>query len=107
MLRKILCALIARVLAEKPPVEEIEPGVFHIPLEKVFFDEHPQLEAAHPRVGNWSDSELWNQEVKLPIRNSDLSNYMYVMDCTIGSGDQTSNKCILDSTTSLSSTFYK
>ena len=55
---------------------------------------------------------MWNYEVKEPVYS--LDNYMYAMDCQIGSTDQvpstvttyTNNyKCIFDTTTSYSSAF--
>ena len=110
MLQKIFLALAGPVLAsEKPQIEQLEPGVFHIPLEKHFFHEqedHPNLEAIHPRVGNWSDASLWDRQVKMPIMNEDLDNYMYAMQCNIGTGTK-DNMCLLDSTTSISSTFFR
>ena len=62
---------------------EVSPGVFSVPLKKKYVKEHPQLQEhlnlkmEHPRVGNWSDSELWNMEVKMPVE--DLDGYMYAM----------------------------
>ena len=40
------------------------------------------LESVHPRVGNWSEAELWDQVVKNPTNT--LSDFMYTMDCIIG-----------------------
>ncbi len=94
-------------------MEQTRPGVFRIPMEKVHLpptdEHHPNLSAGHhPRVGNWSDSELWDREVKSPINN--LDNYMYTMPCQIGgtySGTQLNgiSRCVFDTTTSISSTF--
>ena len=89
--------------------EEVKPGVFRIPLKKRFVDlgEHPSLQSMHPRVGNWSDAEMWDQQVKSPLNS--LSQYMYTMDCTLGSLESVTDEpqsfqCLIDTTTSISST---
>ena len=92
-------------------MKEISPGVFSIPLEKRYTgSRHPHLEHGSPLVGNWEEAEMWNYEVKEPISNID--NYMYVIDCSIGdvgssAGAGYSNhfKCLFDTTTSYSSSF--
>ena len=61
--------------------------MFRVPLEKQHIPieyAHPNLQAAHPVVGNWSDAEIWDRQVKNPINNGYLDNYMYTMDCMIG-----------------------
>ena len=88
------------------------PGVYTFELKKVYqheegvFLEHPPLEAGHPRVGNWSEAEMWDQEVKNPVTS--LGGFMYAMDCKIGTPYEghvaTKLNCIFDSTTSISST---
>ena len=106
MMKQLLSAafVVAFATAERK-IEQIRPGVFRIPLKKHHVPEHlahPQLHAEHPRVGNWSDAELWDRQVKNPISN--LDSYMYTMDCMLGSNYQAS-RCIFDTTTSVSSTF--
>ena len=96
-----------------PTMEQVKPGVFRIPLKKTYITdegefEHPQLEAGmHPIVGNWSDAEMWDQQVKNPTNT--LSNYMYTMDCTIGTPTVTDqdqvSQCVFDSSTPISGTF--
>lgn len=96
-----------------PSAEIIEPGVFRVPLKrnKVEMgktqDEHPpRLESGHPRVGNWSDAEMWDGLVK--GETNTLDNIMYTMDCMIGtpsSGTAPVYQCIVDSSTSISSAF--
>ncbi len=106
-----ICAASSTETPARRRMEQTRPGVFRIPMEKVHVPsgEHPQLEAGnHPRVGNWSDSELWDREVKSPVNN--LDNYMYTMPCTIGgtySGTMINDqsRCVFDTTTSISSTF--
>ncbi len=89
-------------------IEQVKPGVFRTPLEKshrpmhIAHPDHPNLQSEHPRVGNWSDAEIWDRQVKNPIAN--LDSYMYTMDCMLGSNYQAS-RCIFDTTTSISSTF--
>ena len=69
--------------------------------------DHPQLESIHPRVGNWSDAEMWDKEVKNPV--NPLGNYMYTMDCMIGTpideDHEQVSQCVFDSSTPISSTF--
>ena len=95
-------------------MKEVRPGVFSIPLEKVYkpVDRHQNnLEQGHPVVGNWEEAEMWNMEVKEPVMN--LDNYMYAIDCSIGGNNSTLTgatytnqfKCVFDTTTSISSTF--
>ena len=69
-------------------------------------DGPPRLESGHPRVGNWSDAEMWDGLVK--EETNTLDNIMYTMDCMLGtpsSGSAEVQQCIVDSSTSLSSTF--
>lgn len=96
-------------------MKEVRPGVFSIPLEKVYkpVNRHQNnLEQGHPVVGDWEEAEMWNMEVKEPVMN--LDNYMYAIDCSIGGNNSTLTphatytnqfKCVFDTTTSVSSTF--
>ena len=88
----------------------IEPGVFRVPIKKKAAPEQdhpPRLESGHPRVGNWSDAEMWDMLVK--EETNTLANWMYTMDCMIGTptngNTATVQQCIIDSTTPMSSTF--
>ena len=72
-----------------PNAEIIEPGVFRIPLKRKMVemgkmpDDHPpRLESGDPRVGNWSDAEMWDGLVK--GETNTLDNVMYTMDCILG-----------------------
>ena len=96
-----------------PNSEKIEPGVIRVPLKRKHVemgslpdDGPPRLESGHPRVGNWSDAEMWDGLVK--EETNSLDNIMYTMDCMLGtpsSGSAPVQQCIVDTTTSLSSTF--
>ena len=83
--------------------------MFKIKLEKKYGGEdHPDLKAEHPRVGNWSETQMWDHQVKEPIKSSSLGNYLYVMECKIGSetdGHQLNN-CVFDASTSISTAWY-
>jgi len=115
MLYKLLTALVGinlSVSATHIKAEKIEEGVYQINAKRHPVNrnaaEHPSLESGHPRVGNWSDSEYWNHVVKLPISNSEIDNYMYVVECVIGDYEAhlSANEwslCVFDSTTSVSS----
>ena len=55
----------APLLASAKPIEQLEPGVFRIPLEKKpvtsLEENHISLERPnHPMVGNWSEAEMWD-----------------------------------------------
>ena len=72
-----------------PNSETIEPGVIRVPLKRKHVemgslpdDGPPRLESGHPRVGNWSDAEMWDGLVK--EETNTLDNIMYTMDCMIG-----------------------
>ena len=74
-----------------PNAETIEPGVFRVPLKRVSkskmtaleHDDHPpSLESGHPRVGNWSDAEMWDMLVK--EETNPLGSWMYTMNCMLG-----------------------
>ena len=96
-----------------PNSETIEPGVIRVPLKRKHVemgslpdDGPPRLESGHPRVGNWSDAEMWDGLVK--EETNTLDNIMYTMDCMIGtpsSGSAAVQQYIVDTSTSLSSTF--
>ena len=97
-------AILSLLFATSALAEQIRPGVFKYPLKKVHkdFDFHPELKSDHPVVGNWTESEMWMSEVKQPVHS--LNNYLYTMDCLIGTPPQ-HFQCIFDTSTSISSTF--
>ena len=102
-----------QIASIEPKSETLEPGVIRIPLKRKHVemgrmpdDGPPRLESGHPRVGNWSDAEMWDGLVK--EETNTLDNIMYTMDCMLGtpsSGSAEVQQCIVDSSTSLSSTF--
>ena len=72
MLAIVMNLLAAVILGSNIKAEVLEPGVFQIDLRRHPIPHHYSLASAHPRVGNWSDTEYWNHVSKLPIKNSNL-----------------------------------
>lgn len=66
--------------AQAESITQIKPGVYRIPLKKHVAK--PELVSSHPKLGDWEHAEMWDQKVKEPVNN--LSNFMYAMDCIIG-----------------------
>mmetsp|Transcript_43410 Transcript_43410/g.57475 ORF Transcript_43410/g.57475 Transcript_43410/m.57475 type:complete len:92 (+) Transcript_43410:18-293(+) len=91
MISKLLPALAALASTSsadmKMKMEQLEPGVFHIPLKKHYMldeDSHRSLSSNHPVVGDWASAEYWNHIVKEPITSEHLGNYMYTVECRLG-----------------------
>ena len=85
-MKSIISSTVLAFAAEAAKTEEVRPGVFRMPLERVSKQDlgHP---SAHPMVGNWTDAEMWESEVKLPVAM--LDDYLYVSDCNIGTDQYT------------------
>ena len=85
----------------------MKPGVFRIPMEKVHKKKEEAPVQDHPMLRDWEAAEMWDGLVKSPIEG--LSNYLYVMDCQIGTYDSThdppAQRCVFDNSTPISSTF--
>ena len=70
-MRTALVSLLFASTVLSMKAEQVRPGVYKFPLDKHFAhpeaQAHKKLRAEHPRVGNWTESEMWENLAKMPV----------------------------------------